>query len=136
MFDAQAWYARDVILGRITLPEENTMLHDQKDWLAREEALETAKEEIDFQAAYIRDLMQETDYPEFGVEAQAELFKQWKQHKYEDIMGYRNKSYPSTITGNKGTPLPDHWMELRDDSLETFMTSTLEASEAQAGGAQ
>jgi len=135
MFDVQAWYARDVILGRIQLPDENAMLRDQKEWLAREEALETATQEIDFQAAYVRDLMSETDY-EFSVEAQAELFKQWKQHKKEDIMGYRNKSYPSTLTGNHGTPLPDHWLELKDDSLETFMTSTLAMSEEQAGGAE
>jgi len=135
-FDVQAWYARDVMLGRITLPDEGTMVDDQKKWLVGEEALETEEDEIDFQAAYIRELMQETDYPEFGVEQQAELFKQWEMAKQEDIMGYRNRNYPSTVTGVVGTPLPDHWLELRDDSLETFMTNTLLASEAAAGGAQ
>ncbi len=137
MFDAQAWYARDVVLGRIPLPDEGAMVEDQKQWLLREEALETATQEIDFQTAYIRDLLGETDY-EFAVEEQGELFKQWKKHKYEDIMGYRNKSYPSTVTGNVGTPLSDRWLELRDDSLETFMTSTLLESQSEdaAGGAQ
>lgn len=132
MFDAQAWYTRDVILGRIHLPDEEAMASDEKAWLVREDALSNATEEIDFQASYIRDLLSDTDYPEFHVEEQAELFKQWKKHKAENIMGYRNKSYPSTLTGNLGTPLPDEWLELRDDSLETFMTSTLLVSEAQA----
>lgn len=125
MLDAQAWYARDVMLGRISLPDAETMNSDAKAWLVREQALETHEEEIDFQAAYIRDLLKDTDYPEFDVEKVAELFKLWLRHKQEDIMGYRNQSYASTLTGTVAPPLPNSWMELLDDSLETFMTNTL-----------
>lgn len=125
MLDAQAWYARDVMLDRIRLPYAKTMHDNVLDWLDREAQLEGHDDEIDFQGAYTRDLVRETDYPDFAVEEQAELFKLWQHHKQEDIMGYRNQSYRSTITRTLAPPLPDHWMNLLDDSLETFMTNTL-----------
>lgn len=130
MFDAQAWYARDVMLGRIPLPDAAAMQADIQRWRDREEALQTASEEIDFQAAYIRDLMQHTDYPEFGVEQQGDLFKQWKQHKKADIMGYRNQRYASTLTGTMAPPLPGPWLEILDDSLETFLDNDFERAAA------
>ena len=130
MLDAQAWFARDLILGRITLPDAATMHNDVLHWLDREAQIEDSDDAIDFQGAYTRDLISMTDYPDFAVEEQAELFKLWLRHKQEDIMGYRNQSYRSTITGTLAPPLPDHWMELLDDSLETFMTSTLESRAA------
>ncbi|SDE53766.1 NAD(P)-binding domain-containing protein [Rhodococcus tukisamuensis] len=121
MFDAQAWYARDVILGRIQLPDSETRQQDIEHWRGREESLGTATEEIDFQAAYIRDLVTPTDYPEFQVEKQGELFKQWKLDKKKDIMGYRNRSYTSTLTGTISPPLHDDWMNILDDSSESFL---------------
>jgi len=42
---------------------------------------ETAYEEIYFQAGYIRDLTNATNYPEFQVEKQGEIFKEWKRDK-------------------------------------------------------
>ena len=39
MFDAQAWYVRDVIMGRIELPSREEMEKDAAQWQAREEAL-------------------------------------------------------------------------------------------------
>ncbi|QKT12669.1 MULTISPECIES: flavin-containing monooxygenase [unclassified Rhodococcus (in: high G+C Gram-positive bacteria)] len=123
MFDAQAWFARDVILGRIELPDTETRERDIQEWRAREEELSTAVEEIDFQAAYIRDLVDRTDYPEFHVEKQGELFKQWKKDKKADIMGYRNCSYVSTLTGTIAPPLHDEWLNILDDSAESFLNN-------------
>ena len=121
MFDAQAWYTRDVILGKIALPSPAAMSADAAEWVAREEKALTPYQHIDFQAAYIRDLVGPTDYPEFDIEGMGELFKEWKRDKQADILGYRNKSYRSTLTG---TLAPDHhtpWMEAMDDSLEAFL---------------
>ena len=56
MFDAQAWYARDVILGRITLPSKEEMGQHIAKWVDREEKLENPFQQIDFQADYIREL--------------------------------------------------------------------------------
>jgi trimethylamine monooxygenase len=121
MFDAQAWYARDFMLGRVTLPDFDAREEDIDLWRAREEKLSSPIKEIDFQAAYIRDLIDRTDYPEFHVERQGEVFKQWKKDKKNDIMGYRNKSYTSTLTGTLAPALPAPWMEILDDSPESFL---------------
>lgn len=124
MFDAQAWYARDVILGEIQVPDHATRRAHADAWLAKEEVLADHDAEIDFQAAYIRDLLAYSDYPDFDVEGQGELFKLWLQHKQEDIMGFRNRCYASTNTGTMAPELPDTWLAIKDDSLETFMAIT------------
>ncbi|SNT70994.1 flavin-containing monooxygenase [Psychrobacter sp. LV10R520-6] len=121
MFDAQAWYARDVMLGRITLPANEVMAADSREWVARELKLLDATDEIDFQAAYILDLIEPTDYPDFDVTRVAEIFKEWEHDKEADILGYRNKSYRSTLTGTLAPVHHTRWMDAMDDSLETFL---------------
>jgi trimethylamine monooxygenase len=121
MFDAQAWYARDVILGRIALPPQPQIEADIHAWVAREEALEDPFQAIDFQTDYMRDLLAATDYPHLDVDKVAELFKQWEHHKAESILGYRNRSYPSVITGTLSPVHHTPWMEATDDSLEAFL---------------
>jgi trimethylamine monooxygenase len=122
MFDAQAWYARDVIMGRIALPEADERRNDMQHWLARHEQLGDCCDSIDFQASYIRDLLGPTDYPEFKVEEQAALLKVWQQDKQEGIMNFREKCYRSTVTGTMATRLPATWLEIKGDSLESFMS--------------
>jgi trimethylamine monooxygenase len=123
MFDAQAWYARDVILGRIKLPSTGDQAADMVRWTAREEALANPFESIDFQTDYVRDLIAPTDYPRLDVDMVARLFKEWEHHKVEGILTYRDRSYPSTLTG---TVAPQHhttWMHAMDDSLEAFLAN-------------
>ena len=125
MFDAQAWYARDVILGDIKLPDLAAREADEKKWVDEYATVNTVDEEIDFQAKYIRDLTKPTDYPEFEVEKQGEIFKQWQKDKKVDIMGFREKSYRSTLTGTLAPELPRPWLDIVDDSLEHFLNLTL-----------
>ena len=121
MFDAQAWYARDVMMGRIALPSPSEMAADSAQWVAREQQAKTPYEHIDFQAAYVRDLVGPTDYPAFDIEGMGELFKEWKRDKQADILGYRDKSYRSTLTGTQAPPHHTPWMQAMDDSLEAFL---------------
>lgn len=121
MFDAQAWFARDVIMGRITLPDAAAIDADIRSWRAREEEVGNPFEAIDFQTEYVRDLLSLTDYPALDVDHVAKLFKEWEHHKMEGILTYRDQSYPSTLTG---TMAPKHhtiWMQALDDSLEAFL---------------
>ncbi|GAB0117864.1 NAD(P)-binding domain-containing protein [Acidisoma sp. 7E03] len=121
MFDAQAWLARDVIMGRITLPDAPAIAADIQAWRAREETVADPFEAIDFQTEYVRDLLSATDYPALDVDHVAKLFKEWEHHKVEGILTYRDQSYPSTLTG---TMAPKHhtvWMQALDDSLEAFL---------------
>lgn len=121
MFDAQAWYARDIMLGRIKLPTAPAMAADTQQWVTREEQAANPSDEIDFQAAYILDLLESTDYPAFDVNKVAEIFKQWEHDKEADILGYRNKSYRSTLTDTMAPVHHTPWMDAMDDSLEAFL---------------
>ena len=121
MFDAQAWYARDMMMGKIQLPDLAEREADEQRWLADYAAVANTDEEIDFQAKYIRNLNNATDYPEFAVEKQGEIFKQWKKDKAKNIMGFREKAYRSTLTGTLAPELPEPWLDITDDSLEHFL---------------
>jgi trimethylamine monooxygenase len=122
MFDAQAWYARDLIMGRIPMPSKETMKAHSALWRENELKLVTDKENCEFQGAYIQELIDETDYPSFDIPAVNETFLQWKKHKKQDIMKFRDYSFPSVITG---TPSPAHhtpWLYALDDSLEAYLS--------------
>ena len=99
MFDAQGWYARDVIMGKISLPSKDEMLKNNQEWKDREEKLETDEDMIWFQGDYTKELIEATDYPTFDIEAVNKTFMEWEHHKHDDIMGYRNNSYKSLMTG-------------------------------------
>jgi trimethylamine monooxygenase len=128
MFDAEAWFARDVILGRIELPAKAEMQKDMEAWTAREEALESAYEMIDFQADYIRELVQPTDYPKFDIELTVQEFKEWKKDKEKSIVGYRDKAFKSPVTGTMAPVHHTPWWDAMDDSMATFLASDEEAA--------
>lgn len=94
MFDAQAWWVRDVILGKISLPattEEMAQL--EQPWIDREQQLVTDEDKIRFQGSYVEHLLNQVDYPKLDIEGINALFLEWEHHKHEDIMGFRNRSY-------------------------------------------
>jgi trimethylamine monooxygenase len=121
MFDAQAWYARDVVLGRIKLPSKSDMIDDIHKWTMMEEAIPDAEGAIDFQTEYMRDLLAPTDYPRLDVDAVAKMFKEWEHHKVEDILTYRDQSHKSVLTGTQAPIHHTAWMEALDDSMDAFL---------------
>lgn len=124
MFDAQAWYVRDIIMNRIELPALEDMRAHSAMWRENELKLVTDRENYEYQGAYILELIEETDYPTFDVAAVNETFLQWKKHKKENIMTFRDFSFPSVMTG---TPSPAHhtpWLYALDDSLEAYLSDT------------
>lgn len=121
MFDAQAWFVRDVIMERINLPSKMDMTEHSARWRERELKLTTDYEGIYFQGDYVKDLIAATDYPEFNVDAVDEAFIEWKHHKQENIMGFRDNSYCSVITGRMQPKHHTLWMNAMDDSLESYL---------------
>lgn len=121
MFDAQAWYARDVILGRIELPGAD----EQARWIAEQQAAEDAIEDdyqaIDFQGAYTQDLVDQTDYPDFNTPMVNRMFYDWKKHKKQSIMGYRDHGHTSPVTGAVAPVHHPAWAHAMDDSLEAYL---------------
>mgnify|MGYP000312433332 FL=1 len=121
MFDAQAWYARDLILGRIELPSFEEMQSHTKEWHELETAQGEAAYAIDFQGEYTQMLIDETDYPNFDIKGVNRTFMDWKHNKKDDIMGFRDKSHASLMTGTQSPPHHTSWLEALDDSLEAYL---------------
>ncbi|MCR8548936.1 NAD(P)/FAD-dependent oxidoreductase [Salipiger sp. P9] len=122
MFDAQAWYVRDIIMDRIAVPEDKAVLEaDVKERVEREEASDDVKYAIEYQADYIKELIADTDYPSFNVDGATEAFMQWKKHKAKDIMAFRNNCYESVITGTMAPVHHTPWKDALDDSMEAYL---------------
>ncbi|MCX7646633.1 MAG: NAD(P)/FAD-dependent oxidoreductase [Rhodobacteraceae bacterium] len=119
MFDAQAWWVRDVILGRIAVPEDRAVREAD---VARRVAEEDAAENpIRYQGDYVQELIDETDYPSFDVDGACQCFYEWKKHKKEDIMGFRDNCYRSVMTGTMAPKHHTRWVEAMDDSMESYL---------------
>ncbi|MGY3205448.1 cation diffusion facilitator CzcD-associated flavoprotein CzcO [Streptomyces sp. TE5632] len=125
MFDAQAWYVRDLILGRAELPSETERSASIAEWRERFEKLSSDAEEVRFQADYVRDLLRQTDYPEFDLDRVVEIFLAWKRDKKADIMGYRDRAYRSVMTGTLAAEHHTPWLEELDDSIERYLAEDL-----------
>ncbi|MEO9517803.1 MAG: NAD(P)/FAD-dependent oxidoreductase [Paracoccaceae bacterium] len=121
MFDAQAWWVRDVIMDRITLPDHAAMIADVDARQTAEAALEDDYACIWYQGDYTKELIDETDYPSFDVEGACQAFKAWKGHKKKGIMTFRNNSYTSVITGTMAPVHHTPWKDALDDSLEVYL---------------
>ena len=123
MFDAQAWYVRDVVLGRIDVPDREARAADVAEREAREDALEDDYGAIRYQGDYVRELVADTDYPSFNVDDTDEAFFQWKKFKKQGIMTYRDRGHRSAMTGTDAPVHHTPWVEAMDDSMEDYLRS-------------
>ena len=121
MFDAQAWYARDVIMGRIQVPDREARAADVAERVAREDALEDDYAAIRYQGDYVRELIAETDYPDFDVDGANDAFFQWKKHKKQNIMTFRDNAYKSVMTGTLAPVHHTAWVDAMDDSMKSYL---------------
>jgi len=123
MFDAQAWYARDVIMGRIQLPSTQDMKAHSAVWIEREGTLDDYEKEIWFQGDYVKELTDDTDYPNFDTEAINQTFMTWEHYKHENIMTYRDYGYRSLMTDTEQPVHHTVWLQAMDDSMESYLDS-------------
>jgi len=122
MFDAQAWWVRDAIMGRIAMPKDKAvLLKDVTDRVAAEDAGKDAHDAIHYQGEYVKELIAETDYPPFDVDGACQAFYDWKQHKKDDIMKFRDNAYKSVITGTMAPMHHTPWKDALDDSMEAYL---------------
>lgn len=121
MFDVQAWYAREVILGRVTLPEKEEREKDIAYWLGKQSEIKDADDDVDFQTAYIKDLNTFSDYPGLDWEQIGVVFKQWLADKETDILRYRDKNFRSVITGVQAEPHHTKWLDEEDDTMKRYL---------------
>jgi trimethylamine monooxygenase len=124
MFDAQAWWVRDAIMGKIKIPtDRKVLLKDVEDRVAGEDAGEDAHDAIHYQGDYVKELIAETDYPSFDVDGACEAFFEWKDHKKNNIMTFRDNAYRSVITGTMAPKHHTAWKDALDDSMESYLSN-------------
>lgn len=124
LFDAEAWYARDYLLGRITPPSADKMHADIASWRARQDKVANWYDAVDFQAEHIKDLLADVDYPKFDVELTRQHFHTWLDQKKDNIATYRDCSgYASPCTGTKAVDHHTIWWNALDDSSTTFLAT-------------
>ena len=87
----------------------------------REEASDDTKYAIKYQGDYVKELVAETDYPNFDVDGACEAFYQWKNHKSVNIMTFRDNAYKSVITGTMAPIHHTPWKDALDDTLEVYL---------------
>ena len=121
MFDAQAWYVRDVIMGRIQMPDRDARAADVVEREASEDAIEDDYGAIRYQGDYVRELIAETDYPSFDVDGANDAFFQWKKHKKQNIMTFRDNRYKSVMTGTMAPTHHTAWADAMDDSMQSYL---------------
>ena len=122
MFDAQAWYARDVILGRLAVPAtEAERLAEVAARIAAEDGLPDAYGAIAFQGAYVQELIDLTDYPSFDIPGSNAAFFAWKKHKIKDIMTFRDNAYRSVMTGTMAPLHHTPWQDALEDSMASYL---------------
>ncbi len=122
MFDAQAWWVRDAIMGRIAIPADHAaLLQDVTNRIAAEDAGKDAHDAIHYQGDYVKELIAETDYPPFDVDGACEAFFAWKDHKKAGIMTFRDNAYKSVITGTMAPVHHTPWTDALEDSMESYL---------------
>ena len=59
--------------------------------------------------------------PDLDIQAANQAFFEWKKHKKEDIMTFRDHGYKSALTGTMAPPHHTPWKNAMDDSLESYL---------------
>jgi len=122
MFDAQAWYIRDIITGKVAIPDnKDALIKDVNDRVAAEDAVEDDYGAIAYQGAYVGELIDETDYPTFDIDGACNSFYEWKKNKYKGIMSFRDNCHKSIMTGSMAPIHHTPWKDELDDSMECYM---------------
>ncbi len=121
MFDAQAWYVRDIILGKIVVPDEGSRVLDIVTRQKAEERLVDGQAGVCYQGAYISELINETDCPRFDVNATNRAFIEYIGHKKKGIMTFRDNCFESAITKKLAPTYHTCWTEAMDDSLDSYL---------------
>jgi len=122
MFDAQAWYVRDILMGQIQLPDQKTMDRDPVIRQESEDALEDDYACIRYQGSYVQELINETNYENFNIDAANEAFFQWKKAKKKNIMTFRDQGgFISPMDESISPPHHTEWKDELDDTMASYM---------------
>ena len=135
MFDMESLFVRDIILGRINIPNENEMRNDCNKWIDIMNKIYDRggryKDQIIYQTNYILDLAkllpQKTLYSyvkNLNDLDCAKEFLEWEHDKHENILTYRDKCFKSIYNRTKAAKFYQTWDKAFDDSLECYVSNS------------
>ena len=81
--------------------------------------LKDGHDAIDFQTAYVADLVKESNYS-YDLDV-SEMLHACEETKHDNITTYRDQSFTSKFTGHKASLSHTPFMEEFDDSMEHFL---------------
>lgn len=122
LFDVQAKWCVQYIMGEIALPSLSVMEEEVKKWVLRNQALKDCHEVIDFQTDVVADISKDADY-EYDLDV-SDIFHTWASYKIEDITTYRDHPFTSKYTGTTAPVHHTPFMKAMDDSFESFMKTS------------
>jgi len=125
MFEAQAWFARDVILGQIKLPDDKVKLNeDIKKWYDMQFLVTCETDVVHFQRDYIANLIEHTGHGSQEDNTKiGEMFKEHMKNRDAGILTYRDKCFTSNYTGTVAAEPKISWIHCLDDSKEMFLNN-------------
>ena len=116
LFDAQAWWIRDVILGKIVIPTDKiALLEDVAARVAQEDSCRHRNDAIQNEGDYLKELLNETDCPSFDVDGVLKILYAWEVHKDTDILSYRDHAFESVVTWTMAAVHHMPWKEAYEE---------------------
>lgn len=126
MFDVQALFAKDVILGRVALPDPADMRKDVEKWCDMAAEARSEEAQIAFQTQYILDLyaslLKGAEYVDDAKKLDySQEFGRWEDDRHHDIITHRNGRFTSKVSGKTASQFATEWKDAFDDSIEAYL---------------
>jgi len=124
MMDVQAFFVRDILMGKNKLPSKEDQEAWHAKWLARQSAFTGVKDAIQCQGDYITELMNECSYPKkWDTQKTTNNFFKWIEDKVENVMTFRDKTFVSANTGVESTRTKTPWFQNHENSEENYLNN-------------
>ena len=122
MFESQAWFVRDLIMSKITVPSDIEVETDIEKWATRQTTLVTPRDRYKYQTDYIKDLIDHlTDYHKIDLSTRSTYHEVWVNQRKDDIVSYRDHTFTSTVTDTPAVDAPAKWADTMDGTLDEFL---------------
>ena len=106
MFHLQALFSRDVLSGKICLPDKSEMLKEINEQQEEESKIESLEDFVRFQTNFVEDLAKTTKSQSVSV---LNDYLEYLSRRTENMVTYRSYQYHSIHTGKLAPPGPD-WL--------------------------
>lgn len=121
LFQAEAWFLRAVIEGRVTLPDKAKMKAEVDAWQQIEEAVSV---DPDHRQQHRLQYMHSQSLAVLAgkhLRDDAKQFDQWLDDRHHNILTYRDQHAKSSVSGEV-SPIGDlPWVEMMSDNKEEYL---------------